>query len=255
MEQTMDKDRALILAKQLIENLEADNEETAKSTLDSLAAISESKLFKEIGKLTRDLHDTLNNFHLDTRLTSLTTHDIPDAKDRLEYVMKLTADAANTTMDAVEEGISISDTIKGKAAELDEGWQRVRNKELDGNQFRALCTLTETFITTTANDSVTLHKLLEDALMAQGFQDLTGQVIKRVIQLVHEVEESLVETIKMFGEMSDYHEAVNSGVNDVAIDGKKEKIAPSGPAMNAETRSDVVNSQDEVDDLLSSLGF
>ena len=247
----MDKDQTISLAKQLIEHLEADNEKAAKSALDSLAVISESNLFNEIGKLTRDLHDTLNSFHLDTRLTSLASHEIPDAKDRLEYVMKLTADAANTTMDAVEEGISIADTIKDKAADLDAGWQKVRNKELDGNQFRALCTLTETFISTTANDSVTLHKLLEDALMAQGFQDLTGQVIKRVIQLVHEVEESLVETIKMFGEMSDYHEAVNGADKD----GKDVKVEASGPAMNAETRSDVVNSQDEVDDLLSSLGF
>jgi chemotaxis protein CheZ len=248
----MNKEQTLSLAKQLIEHLEADNDRGAKSSLDSLVAISESNLFKEIGKLTRELHDTLNNFHLDTRLTSLTTYDIPDAKDRLEYVMKLTADAANTTMDAVEEGISISDTIKDKAADLDAGWQKVRNKELDGNQFRALCTLTEAFISTTANDSTTLHKLLQDALMAQGFQDLTGQVIKRVIQLVHEVEESLVETIKMFGEMSDYHETVNAENFD---DGKKEKVESSGPAMKADTRNDVVNSQDEVDDLLSSLGF
>jgi chemotaxis protein CheZ len=159
-------------------------------------------------------------------------------------------------MDAVEEGISISDTIKDKAADLDEGWQKVRNKELDGNQFRALCTSTETFISSTANDSVTLHKLLEEALMAQGFQDLTGQVIKRVIQMVHEVEESLVETIKMFGEMSDYRQAVNGGVNAGKEEEEKEtKVQSSGPAMNAETRGDVVNSQDEVDDLLSSLGF
>ncbi|PCJ49976.1 MAG: protein phosphatase [Gammaproteobacteria bacterium] len=244
----MDKQQTIKQAKLLIEHLEAGNEQQAKSCLDSLATISESNLFKEIGKLTRDLHDTLNSFHLDTRLTSLATQDIPDAKDRLEYVMTLTADAANTTMDAVEEGISISDDIKSKAADLDEGWQKVRNKQLDGVQFRALCTLTEKFITKTANDSVKLHSLLEDALMAQGFQDLTGQVIKRVIQLVHEVEESLVETIKMFGEMSDYHETVSGTEKD-------RKVEASGPAMNADTRDDVVKSQDEVDDLLSSLGF
>jgi len=249
----MDKDHAISQAKLLIEHLEAGNEKAAKSCLDSLSAISESDLFKEIGKLTRDLHDTLNNFHLDTKLTSLAAQEIPDAKDRLKYVMTLTADAANTTMDAVEEGISISDTIKDKAAELDAGWQKVRNKELDGVQFRALCTLTETFISTTAGDSVKLHKLLEEALMAQGFQDLTGQVIKRVIQLVHEVEESLVATIKMFGEMSDYHDAVNGKSEDNNI--KDKTIEASGPAMNAANRSDVVNSQDEVDDLLSSLGF
>lgn len=240
-------ENTLIHAKKLVENLEAGNEELARASLDSLSSISESKLFKEIGKLTRDLHDTLNSFQLDNRLTALAARDIPDAKDRLEYVITLTADAANKTMDTVEKGITISDGMKVKAAELDAGWKKVRNKELDGAQFRELCASTESFISSTAGDSVELHTLLQDALMAQDFQDLTGQVIKRVIQLVHEVEESLVTTIKMFGQMADYQDAVKA-------ESKSESKA-TGPVVDTNKRDDVVSSQDEVDDLLSSLGF
>lgn len=240
-------EQTIIQARLLVENLEAGKEEAAKANLDCLTSISESSLFKEIGKLTRELHDTLNSFHLDTRITSLAAHDIPDAKDRLEYVMTLTADAANRTMDAVEKGISIADDIKIKAGELDQGWHQVRNKELDGSQFRTLCSSTETFISSTATGSVELHNLLQDALMAQDFQDLTGQVIKRVIQMVHEVEESLVATIKMFGEISQYHEAVNGE--------REEKSGSGGPIIDTKNRDDVVANQDDVDDLLSSLGF
>ena len=239
----------ILQAKLLIENFEAGNEKAAKENLDALCTISESRLFKEIGKLTRELHDTLNSFQLDTRITSLAAQDIPDAKDRLEYVLTLTADSANRTMDAVEKGITIADDIKSQAGELNIGWSKVRNKELDGIQFRELCDSTEEFISTTADKSVDLHGLLGDALMAQDFQDLTGQVIKRVIQMVHEVEQSLVATIKMFGEMSEYQEALDGEKNE------KEKATSSGPAINAENRDDVVANQDDVDDLLSSLGF
>ncbi len=233
-------------ARALVENFEAGDHEAAQSNLDRLTSVSHSNLFNEVGKLTRELHDTLNNFTLDTRLSSLAVQDIPDAKDRLEYVLTLTADAANKTMDAVEEGLSINDRIKGKAGILDTGWKKVRAKECSGEQFRDLCSSTEDFLASTATDSVLLHSVLQDALMAQDYQDLTGQVIKRVIQLVHEVEESLVGTIKMFGEMSDEKKTSATA---------EQPTKSTGPAMNATTRDDVVANQDEVDDLLSSLGF
>jgi len=234
-------------AKALVASFESGNIEKAQNNLDSLTGINESNLFREIGRLTRDLHETLHNFNLDNRLTAIAAQDIPDAKDRLEYVLSVTADAANKTMDAVEKGIVITDSIKSDAGLLNAGWLKVRNKEIEGNEFRQLCSATEKFISSTANESVELHQLLHNALMAQDFQDLTGQVIKRVIQVVHDVEESLVETIKTFGDMPGYKEAVEEG--------KKYKTDVAGPAIKAEERDDVVQSQDDVDDLLSSLGF
>ncbi len=240
-------EQTVVHAKSLVESFEAGNIKEAQHNLESLTGINESTLFKEIGKLTRDLHDTLHNFNLDNRLTSIAAQEIPDAKDRLEYVLSLTANAANKTMDAVEKGIVITDTIKDEAGYLNEGWVKVRKKELEGNEFEDLCDKTESYISRTAGESVELHNLLTEALMAQDFQDLTGQVIKRVIQVVQDVEESLVETIKTFGDMPGYKaaiEASNQFQNDAA-----------GPAIKAEERDDVVQSQDDVDDLLSSLGF
>ncbi|MCP4272388.1 MAG: protein phosphatase CheZ [Gammaproteobacteria bacterium] len=240
-------EQTVVHAKSLVESFEAGNIKEAQHNLENLTGINESTLFKEIGKLTRDLHDTLHNFNLDNRLTSIAAQEIPDAKDRLEYVLSLTANAANKTMDAVEKGIIIADTIKDEAGYLNEGWVKVRKKELKGAGFKNLCDETEAYISRTAGESVELHALLKEALMAQDFQDLTGQVIKRVIQVVQDVEESLVDTIKTFGDMPGYKAAIescNQFQNDAA-----------GPVIKAEERDDVVQSQDDVDDLLSSLGF
>ncbi len=70
--------------------------------LEELAKLRESSLFHELGKLTRELHETLNSFHLDARIAALTQKDIPDAKERLNYVITMTEQAANRTLDAVE---------------------------------------------------------------------------------------------------------------------------------------------------------
>ncbi len=243
----MINEQTIIYAKTMVTNYEAGDIEAAQKNLDCLTGVNESNLFKEIGKLTRELHETLHNFNLDNRLTAIAAQEIPDAKDRLEYVLSLTADAANKTMDAVERGLTITDKIKDEASALNEGWLKVRNKELEAVEFRNLCSKTEGYISATAEESVELHGLLHNALMAQDFQDLTGQIIKRVIEVVHDVEESLVDTIKTFGDMPGYNEAIEGT--------EKYQKEMAGPAIKAEKRDDVVQSQDDVDDLLSSLGF
>ncbi len=237
----IDEARALVAA------YDAGNEATAKAHYEKLTAISEQTLFREIGKLTRELHDTLNNFHLDNRLTTLAAHDIPDAKDRLEYVVKMTADAANKTMDAVEEGIKIAAVLEADSNRLNDGWVDVHNKKMEGSAFRELCAETQTHMQQAADRSKELSRLMHEVLLAQDFQDLTGQVINRVIRLVQDVETSLVETIKMFGGAQDYDSAVKQ-------DRELEKGA-TGPTVKAKKTDEVVADQTDVDDLLSSLGF
>ena len=240
-------DALIAEAKALVAAYEANDTELATNHYKNLSSISEQNLFNEIGKLTRELHDTLNNFHLDNRITALAAHDIPDAKDRLQYVVQMTADAANKTMDAVEKGIEISTHIQNDSDRLDKGWQEVYNKSLDGADFRALCADTQTHMTEMSANSKELNALMHEVLLAQDFQDLTGQVINRVIKLVQDVEASLVDTIKMFGGSQDYEEAV-------AKDRKLEEGA-TGPTVKPKDSDEVVSGQDDVDDLLSSLGF
>jgi chemotaxis protein CheZ len=87
--------------------------------------------------------------------------------------------------------------------------------------------------------------------MAQGYQDLTGQVIRRVIDLVKEVEDSLVNMLTMFGERDGAEQTKPSSAKADKVD----DVEAEGPIIDAEKRDDVVSGQDDVDDLLSSLGF
>jgi chemotaxis protein CheZ len=86
--------------------------------------------------------------------------------------------------------------------------------------------------------------------MAQDFQDLTGQIIGRVINLVSDVEDSLVEIIKIGG-----NRLSKSSPQKKEEEKKEEAVALDGPQVPGLESTTAVSGQDEVDDLLSSLGF
>jgi len=230
----------------LLAHLENNEIEDAQEMIDSLATSGDDDLFIEIGKLTRNLHEALTNFQMDSRITDLAASEIPDAKERLNYVIEKTEEAANKTMDKVESCTQRSNTMAKDSEELLVEWKKLYNRELEPGDFRKLCNKIETHLQKNKNDADDLHGELTEVLMAQDYQDLTGQVIRQVITLVHDVEESMVHIIKMFGSMDGY----NKAKGEVLI-----REGVEGPVVNAEVRNDVVQGQDEVDDLLSSLGF
>jgi chemotaxis protein CheZ len=234
-------------AKSLVEYLETDQQEKADELIAEIQNPTHSELFAEIGKLTRQLHDSLNNFNLDARLNDLATADIPDAKERLNYVITRTEEAANKTMDAVESIFPVVDEIANQVRAVNPRWAKLMNNEIDLNEFKSLCIDIDGLLATTGKETETIHRLMTDVLMAQDFQDLTGQVIRKVIDLVREVEDSLINMLTAFG---------------ISSDNLKEKSIPKvgenlveGPIVNSKERDDVVEDQDDVDDLLSSLGF
>ncbi|WP_205859264.1 protein phosphatase CheZ [Pleionea sediminis] len=232
-------------ARELIQHLEDGNVEKAREAIDGLSQIREASLFVEVGKLTRQLHEALTNFQLDSKLMGIAAQEIPDAKERLNYVIQTTENAANTTMDLVEKSIPISAKIKVDAEELSLDWERLYRRELGPGEFRELAGRIENFLKNVSSESTELNGILNDVMVAQNYQDLTGQVIRKVITLVHDVEENLVELIKMFGNTDEYEEAQKEEVKTSGVE---------GPVID-ETRDDVLTSQDDVDDLLSSLGF
>jgi chemotaxis protein CheZ len=108
------------------------------------------------------------------------------------------------------------------------------------------------FLEQTEASSSKVSANLNEIMLAQDFQDLTGQVIKRVTTLVHDVEESLVNLVRMAG-----HVDRLAGIkhDEKQLEEKKSASGGEGPQIHADKREDVVSGQDEVDDLLSSLGF
>ncbi|TPH17184.1 protein phosphatase CheZ [Litorilituus lipolyticus] len=236
-------------ARSLVEYLETDQQDKADELIAEIQNPINSELFAEIGKLTRQLHDSLTNFQLDSRLNDLATADIPDAKERLNYVIDRTEEAANKTMDAVESIFPVVDVISDQVQKVNPSWNKLMNNELDLKEFKALCLDIDTLLKITNRETTQIHTLMTDVLMAQDFQDLTGQVIRKVIDLVREVEDSLINMLTAFGiasEDSNNQESNQPKVGENLVE---------GPIVNKDNRDDVVEDQDDVDDLLSSLGF
>lgn len=224
--------------------MEAGDENGAKEVIDDLTNIRENALYQEVGKLTRELHDAISAFGMDDRITDITEHDIPDARQRLNFVITKTEDAADRTLTAVEESIPICENMENQATEILEGWRQFTQREMDAEGFRKLSKEIDDFLLTQSDGFSTIKGHLNDVLMAQDFQDLTGQIIKRVINLVAEVEGNLVNLIKIAG-LPEHNPNV------------QEKTAEEleGPVVPGVDSGDTVSGQDEVDDLLSSLGF
>ena len=240
-------------AKALVIALESGDDQSANEILMSAASPEKKELFAEVGKLTRQLHDSLSNFQLDPKIANLATDDIPDAKERLSYVMDLTEKAANKTMDAVDSSLPLADKINTNLAELKPEWDKLMQREIQLGEFKSLCYSMNDFMEDAGKDAEQIHTHMTEIMMAQDFQDLTGQVIKRVIELVKDVEDSLIHLLTVFGEPNANvsNDVNNTHEKDQAVDNN----GVEGPIIDAENREDAVSNQDEVDDLLSSLGF
>lgn len=230
-------------ARELVTMLEQGQVEQANQLIQMVSAPLNQQLFDEVGKLTRQLHDALRDFQLDDRISDLAKHEIPDAKERLNYVIEMTEQAANRTMDALDESMPKVSDLQNRIKGLQPGWNKLMQKQIELAEFKTLCHEMDAFMTTSVDDAELIKDHLNQVLMAQDFQDLTGQVIRRVIDLVREVEENLVSMLTVFGEQAD--------VNRQTVD----SAAAEGPVVSSENKAEVVNGQDEVDDLLSSLGF
>ncbi len=168
--------------------------------MQQLAVPGSSELFAEVGKLTRQLHDSLKSFQIDPSLSSLLEDDIPDAKKRLNHVIDMTEQAANKTMDAVENCLPIADELNTHLQSILPKWQKLMSRDLKVGEFKALCHNLDGFLHQATGNSATLHALLTEVLMAQDYQDLTGQILRRVIELVREVEDSLIGLLTAFGQ-------------------------------------------------------
>lgn len=235
-------------AKSLVSEIQSGNEDSAQHILENLISARESKMFMELGKLTREFHDALMSFRLDSKIADLAETDIPDAKDRLNHVINMTNESAEKTLGAVETSLPLCEKLSKDAAELKESWARFQRKEMQADEFRALTEKLSSFLAEASSDSNDIKDNLNTVLMAQSFQDLTGQIIKRVITLVDDVEQSLVNLVKLS----------SSHVGETASDDSKNKKASSeleGPQIPGKETEGAVSGQDEVDDLLSSLGF
>ncbi|MFT5691798.1 MAG: chemotaxis protein CheZ [Oceanicoccus sp.] len=252
------KNRALAL----IEKLEMGDSSSIHTAIEDLNAARDRNIYVEVGKLTRGLHDAIVNFDIDTNSpvgggaeSGEHTSKMTNAQDRLDYVLSLTQTSADKTMDMVEEGIPIAGEIHERAQALKVDWGRLQRREMEPDEFRDLYRRMDEFLVFSGDSSNLLSEKLNTILLAQDFQDLTGQVIKKVISLVQEVEVRLVELMRVAGQVEELTGIVRNADEQPAP--AKEPVSAveaEGPQIRTDS-PDVVTGQDDVDDLLSSLGF
>lgn len=243
----------LDLARRLVAHLEAGDEEAANEVIRELRNPFERELFDDLGKLTRDLHEALNSFRGDSRLVELTREEIPDAKERLNYVVSMTEQATHRTLNSLDEGIPLLESLHDRSAELTERWTRFRKRELSVEEFRELTAELDDFFVASGQETERVKTLMSEIMMAQDFQDLTGQIIRRVIKLVQEVEENLVGLIRLSSSRMEPSKSAKV-VEEAPVVEESKGHGPVVPNTQ-DAGADVVSGQDDVDALLSSLGF
>lgn len=212
-------------------------EQPTATALNDLSEPARS-MFSHIGQLTRKLHDTLRELGLDKSLEKAAS-EIPDARDRLAYVANMTEQAADRTLNALDIAKPMQEKIGDGARSLDAQWDQLLAGKLSVEEFKILVEKTRTHLKSSAELSDEINTQMMEIMMAQDFQDLTGQVIKKVLTMTKDMEQQLLDFLLMFSPQ---------GV-------KPEDGLLNGPVVRSEGRTDVVTDQQQVDDLLESLGF
>jgi chemotaxis protein CheZ len=208
---------------------------TADAAADDPSGTQEA-LLARVGQMTRSLHDSLRGLDFDK--LAARAHDIPDARDRLDYVARMTEKAAQKVLNATEAASPLQERIGAGAKSLAQQW-----RALPAAEFAAmpLAASTLAYLEQAAGDSELTRRQLMDIMMAQDFQDLTGQVIRKVTELAHGLEQQLVQLLVDYAPGDPRRDADTGLLN--------------GPQINPNASPDVVADQTQVDDLLESLGF
>lgn len=211
------------------------------------AAAAPSEIFQSLGSITRQLHDTLHELGYAAGLQGAVT-ELPDARSRLEYIVRLTGEAADKVLNRVDAAKAEQEAVRQHSQQLLQTIQTVPGLKW------AMPELVE-WSQKIAQSTEQTDAHLTEIMLAQDFHDLTGQVIKRVVALASTLENQLLQVL-----LQAAPQAVAAGQPAPA---SQAATAPSsttsttlaGPVVNAQGRADVVSNQQDVDDLLASLGF
>lgn len=208
--------------KNLLNALEAENYDEASHVLDLIVASRNEDLLHQVEEIAYNLHETLESFGSDARLLQQTKQDLPDTTERLEYVIKTTEEASNKTLSSAENITALLETLSNSSQSE-----------------------SELALIDQAKNEVT------EIIMAQSFQDLTGQVLNRVILLVTSLEQSLLELIEKSGIQLDQVPILTESKEAQ----KAEEMKGLGPNVARSSQHHTVQSQQDVDDLLGDLGI
>lgn len=224
----------------LADALRQEDETAFFTAVDHIVHMREPGMFKELRQLTGDLQKALERFSVESRLQDIAENEIPDARARLIHVMKMTDEAAHRTLDLVEQSGPLAEATAQEAAALIESLEARRSQ---GGLDTEIASSVEKFLPLARSNSELIRRNLADVLLAQGYQDLTGQIIRSVMKLVEELEVALANLARLSGDVVEH-----------ATMGEAES-AGQGPVVPGVTKGEIASGQTDVDALLSGLGM
>lgn len=183
-------------------------------------------LYQRVGEITRQLHEALHQLGYDKQIEASLGH-LPDARSRLAFIARLTGEAAEKVLNTVDAAQARQAALVAQADRVDRMLQLGRP---DPGALRE-------FIRLTRENAQATNAQLTDIMLAQDFHDLTGQTVRKVVEIAGSLEESLLKLLLEASPPS----TLERGLLD-------------GPVADT-SRADVVAGQSQVDDLLESLGF
>ena len=202
---------------------------------------------QRIGRLTRMLHDSMRELGLDKEVEKA-AEAIPDARDRLTYVADMTEKAAERSLNAVDRAQPLQDDLSQRAESLEQRWAAWFGEPKELDEARDLVQETRRYLTDVPVQTQATNQELLEIMMAQDFQDLTGQVIKRMMDVIREIEHQLMQVL-----LDNAPPGASSHHREDEAPRDEEELL-NGPQVDPEKQG-VVSSQDQVDDLLDDLGF
>lgn len=218
-------------------------EETVEETTVSTET-AETTVVDQVGQLTRTLHNSLRELGYDKRLQDISA-EVPEAQDKLTYIASKAEQAAERVLNATEIAMPIQDELSSESTNLSEQWkQALESQESspdDAEKYKNLIINTLAYLDSVPKQTSATNAQLMEIMMAQDFQDLTGQVVSKVTKMVKDLEFELLQLL-----VANVPEEKRIGIDEGLM---------NGPVVNPEKREDVVSNQEQVDDLLASMGF
>ena len=213
----------------------------SKNAIDAEQGNTAGELLGRIGQLTRQLREGLRELGLDKEVAKV-AHAIPGARDRLAYVVETTERAAHRALNAIDVAQPLQEGLATDAKGLSKRWDEWFANPIELDHARELVMDTRGYLADVPQKTNAINTQLMEILMAQDFQDLTGQVIKKMMEVVNGMETELLQVL----------------IDNTPLE-KRQEIASSHSLQNGPQivagNPDAVADQSQVDDLLESLGF
>ncbi len=203
-----------------------------------------SDILDRVGQITRALHNSLRDLGFDRALEAF-CNEVPETQDRLSYVSKLTNESADIVLTAIERGIPLQDGLLLQAQQAEQGTHLFLTKKTLDPEVRRFAEDTLNLSRATQATSLETKALLLRIMMAQDFQDLTGQMVQKMMQLTEQLERQLTQVLIEFA-------AANA---ELGIMSQAQALQNLKKNKKTKAENEVVRTQNQVDALLASLGY